>query len=63
MENSANSKQDCGCDDGSILAVAMLGIGLGIGKLSKLLTKSATVIKYAGGITLVILGFYFILTV
>ena len=48
---------------GSMLAVAMLGVGLGIGKLSKLLTKSAVVIKYAGGITLVVLGFYFILTV
>jgi cytochrome c biogenesis protein CcdA len=47
---------------GSMLAAAMLGIGLGIGKLSKLLTKSAVVIKYAGGITLIILGFYFILT-
>jgi len=48
---------------GSTLAAAMLGVGLGIGKLSKLLTKSAVVIKYAGGITLIILGFYFILTV
>jgi len=48
---------------GGILAAAMLGIGLGIGKISKWLTKSAVVIKYAGGITLIVLGFYFILTV
>ena len=48
---------------GGILAAAMLGVGLGIGKLSKWLTKSAVVIKYAGGITLIAFGFYFILTV
>lgn len=48
---------------GSILAAAMLGIGLGIGKLSKWLSKSAVVIKYAGGITLIVLGFYFIITI
>jgi cytochrome c biogenesis protein CcdA len=48
---------------GTMLASAMLGIGLGIGKLSKLLTKSAVIIKYVGGITLIVLGFYFILTV
>ena len=48
---------------GAILAVAMLGVGLGIGKLSQWLTKSAVVIKYLGGITLIALGFYFILTI
>ena len=48
---------------GGILAAAMLGIGLGIGKISKWLTKSAVVIKYAGGITLIVLGFYFIITI
>jgi len=48
---------------GGILTAAMLGVGLGIGKLSTWLTKSAVVIKYAGGITLIVLGFYFILTV
>jgi len=48
---------------GSILAAAMLGLGLGIGKLSKLLTKFATIIKYIGGITLIVLGFYFLLTI
>jgi len=48
---------------GSTLAAAMLGIGLGIGKLSNWLSKFAMVIKYAGGITLIIFGFYFILTI
>ena len=45
-----------------ILAAAMLGAGLGIGKISQMLSKFATVIKYAGGITLIIFGFYFLLT-
>jgi len=48
---------------GATLAAAMLGIGLGIGKLSKLLSRFAVIIKYAGGITLIVLGFYFLLTV
>jgi len=48
---------------GIILAVAMLGVGLGVGKISNILTKSATVIKYTGGITLIVLGFYFLLTI
>jgi cytochrome c biogenesis protein CcdA len=48
---------------GSTIAAAMLGIGLGIGKLSKALSKVAVVIKYAGGITLIVLGFYFLITI
>jgi cytochrome c biogenesis protein CcdA len=48
---------------GTILAAAMLGVGLGIGKLSKWLAKSAVIIKYVGGISLIGLGFYFIITV
>jgi len=48
---------------GATLAAAMLGVGLGIGKLSNWLTKSANIIKYAGGITLIAFGFYFILTI
>jgi len=46
---------------GATLAVGMLGVGLGIGKLSNALSKSAVVIKYLGGITLIVFGFYFIL--
>ena len=48
---------------GITLASAMLGVGLGLGKISKLLSKFAIIIKYAGGITLIILGFYLIITV
>jgi cytochrome c biogenesis protein CcdA len=48
---------------GAILTAAMLGVGLGIGKLSKILTKSAVIIKYIGGITLIILGFYLLVTI
>jgi len=48
---------------GITLAAAMLGLGLGLGKVSTLLSKFAVVVKYAGGITLIILGFYFLLTI
>jgi cytochrome c biogenesis protein CcdA len=48
---------------GATLAAGMLGVGLGIGKISNLLSKFAVVIKYAGGITLIVLGFYLILTI
>ena len=47
---------------GVTLAAAMLGVGLGLGKISQLLSKFAVFVKYAGGITLIILGFYFLLT-
>jgi cytochrome c biogenesis protein CcdA len=48
---------------GVTLSVAMLGVGLGVGKVSKTLSTFATVIKYAGGITLIVLGFYFLITI
>jgi len=48
---------------GVTLAAAMLGLGLGLGRVSKMLSKFAVVIKYAGGISLIILGFYLLLTV
>ena len=48
---------------GLTLAAAMLGVGLGLGKMSKSLSKFAVAIKYAGGITLIALGFYFLLTI
>jgi cytochrome c biogenesis protein CcdA len=44
------------------LAAMMVGLGLGIGKASKTLAIVGTIVKYAGGIALVILGFYFLLT-
>jgi cytochrome c biogenesis protein CcdA len=48
---------------GATIAAMMLSIGLGLGKLSKLLSKFAIVIKYTGGITLIVLGFYLLLTI
>jgi len=48
---------------GGLLAAAMLGAGLGTGKISLLLSKFAVAIKYVGGITLIILGFYFLMSV
>ena len=48
---------------GLTIAAAMLGLGLGLGKMSKMLSKFAVGIKYAGGITLIVLGFYFLLTI
>jgi len=47
---------------GVTLAAAMLGVGLGLGKISALLSKFAVAIKYVGGITLIVLGFYLLLT-
>ena len=47
---------------GGTLAAAMLGVGLGLGVASKMMSKFAVFIKYAGGITLIVLGFYFLLT-
>jgi cytochrome c biogenesis protein CcdA len=48
---------------GLTLAAAMAGIGLGLGKISKLMSKFALFLKYAGGITLIALGFYFLITI
>jgi len=44
------------------LTAMMVGLGLGLGKVSKTLTIVGTVVKYLGGISLVVLGFYFLLT-
>jgi cytochrome c biogenesis protein CcdA len=44
------------------LSAMMVGLTLGLGKVSKTMTVIATVAKYVGGIALVILGFYFLLT-
>jgi cytochrome c-type biogenesis protein len=44
------------------LAAAMIGVGLGIGKISAIMAKFGKVITYIGGISLIILGFYFLLT-
>ena len=45
------------------LAAAMVGLGLGLGKASKTVSGFGKVIRYIGGIALIALGFYFLLTV
>ena len=47
---------------GATLAAGMLGVGLGVGKIAKLLSRFAVVVRYIGGITLIALGFYFLVT-
>jgi cytochrome c biogenesis protein CcdA len=47
----------------AVLSAIMLGSGLGFGKASKALSKVAVVLKYAGGIALIVFGFYFLLTI
>ena len=44
------------------LAAMMVGLTLGVGKIAKTLAIVGTVVKYIGGIALVLLGFYFLLT-
>jgi cytochrome c-type biogenesis protein len=44
------------------LAAAMIGVGLGLGKISKTVARFGTIIKYAGAIALIVLGFYFLIT-
>jgi cytochrome c-type biogenesis protein len=48
---------------GFVLSAAMLGVGLGLGKISKSITNFATVLKYLAGVSLILLGFYFLLTI
>ena len=45
------------------LAAAMVGVGLGIGKISKIITKFGNIMKYAGGIAMIALGFYFLISI
>ncbi|MDP1622371.1 MAG: cytochrome c biogenesis protein CcdA [Bacteroidales bacterium] len=45
------------------LAAMMVGFSLGLGKISKTLSVIGAIAKYAGGIALVALGFYFLLTI
>jgi cytochrome c biogenesis protein CcdA len=47
---------------GITLAAAMFGVGMGLGKVSKTMSRFGSVLKYAGGITLILLGFYFFFT-
>jgi len=45
------------------LAAGMIGIGLGLGKITTMIARFGTIIKYSGGIAMIITGFYFLLTV
>ncbi len=47
---------------GLTLAVSMIGIGLGLGRISQKLTGFANVLKYAAGIIMIVIGFYFLIT-
>jgi cytochrome c-type biogenesis protein len=44
------------------LAVAIVGVRLGVGKLSKTISGIGKTIQYAGGILLIAMGFYFLIT-
>lgn len=44
------------------LAAGMIGIGLGLGKLSKTFNTFNIAIKYIAGIILIVIGFYFLIT-
>lgn len=44
------------------LAAMIIGFSLGLGKASKTVSVVGTIAKYAGGTALVILGFYFLIT-
>jgi cytochrome c-type biogenesis protein len=48
---------------GITLAAAMIGIGLGLGKMSQSLSGFANILKYAAGIIMIGIGFYFLITI
>ena len=51
------------CGYGLPLAAAIVGFGLGLGKISKTLSIVGTIVTYIGGITLLVLGFYLLITI
>lgn len=48
---------------GITFTLILIGIGFGFGKASKSFERFGKVMKYAGGIAMIILGFYFLLTI
>lgn len=48
---------------GLMFTALMIGIGLGFGKASKSFEKFGLVMKYVGGITMIVIGFYLLITV
>jgi cytochrome c biogenesis protein CcdA len=51
------------CGYGLPMAAAIVGFGLGLGKISKTVSLISTIAKYIGGITLVALGFYLLISI
>lgn len=47
---------------GLMFTLILVGIGLGIGKASKTFNKLAVIIKYVGGILMIAIGFYLLIT-
>jgi cytochrome c biogenesis protein CcdA len=45
------------------LTAMIIGVSLGVGKISKVLTKVVSFIKYLGGIALIVFGFYLIFSI
>ena len=45
------------------LSLAIVGVRIGLGKLSDKVSIVVNVIKYAGGILLILMGFYFLVTI
>jgi cytochrome c biogenesis protein CcdA len=45
------------------LAAMIIGVSVGLGKISKTLSIIVTIVKYIGGITLVALGFYLLISI
>jgi len=44
------------------LAAVMVGLGMGLGRLSRVMERIGAVMKYLGGMTLLLMGFYFLYT-
>jgi cytochrome c biogenesis protein CcdA len=48
---------------GLTFAAIIIGIGLGLGKTSRTFEKAGKVLKYAGGIIMIVIGFYLLITI
>jgi cytochrome c-type biogenesis protein len=48
---------------GLMFTLLLVGIGLGFGKASKSFNKFGTILKYAGGILMIVIGFYLLITI
>lgn len=48
---------------GITIAIIVIAIGFGFGKTSRTFTKAGKVLKYAGGIIMIMIGFYLLITI